>query len=58
MFVVSASSADYFFQPSIDALLPQYTNVDSSGNIRFVYTGSVDSAAIPQAGQNVLFYNV
>ena len=29
MFVISGSATDYFFQPSIDALRPQYSNTDA-----------------------------
>jgi hypothetical protein len=57
MAVISSSDANYFFQASIDALRPQYTTVAANGDVSFVYKGAVDSAAIPMAGQNVLFYN-
>ena len=57
MFVISSSDAGYFFQPSIDKLLPQYTKVDEDGNVDFIYSGAVASANIPKQGDNVLFYN-
>ena len=57
MFVISSSDSGYFFQPSIDALLPQYSRVTAGGDLVFIYTGSVDGANIPRVGNNVLFYN-
>ena len=58
MFVISGSDSDYFFQPSIDALLPQYSKVNAAGGVDFIYTGSVAGANIPVGGaNNVLFYN-
>jgi len=58
MFLASGSTADYFYQPSVDALRPQYTNVAANGDVKFVFKGAVNSLNIPQAGKNVLFYNV
>ena len=57
MFPVSGSTSDYFFQPGIDALRPQYTNVNDNGDIEFIFKGVVDGDNIPQAGTNILFYN-
>ncbi len=57
MLVISSSDAGYYFQPSVDRLRPQYTNVAANGDLSFVFSGSVDSANIPMAGNNVLFYN-
>ena len=59
MFVISGSATDYFFQPSIDALRPQYSNTDADGNVNFIYSGKVAGANIPvNNANNVLFYNV
>ena len=58
MFVASSSNANYFFQPSVDALLPQYTRVDSNNDMVFIYSGAIAAGnGIPKAGANVLFYN-
>ena len=57
MFVISSSDSNYFFQPSIDKLLPEFTRVTADNDLVFVYNGAVASANIPQAGSNVLFYN-
>ena len=58
MFVASSSNANYFFQPSVDALLPQYTRVDSNNDMVFIYNKAVAADnGIPKAGANVLFYN-
>ena len=57
MFVISSSDSNYFFQPSIDALLPEFTRVTANNDLVFVYNGAVAAANIPQAGQNVLFFN-
>ena len=58
MFVASSSNANYFFQPSVDALLPQYTRVDSNNDMVFIYSGAIAADnGIPKAGANVLFYN-
>ena len=57
-FVASSSVVSSDWQPSINAILPQYTRVDSSNNIYFVYTGSVDTAGIPMAkDDNMVFWN-
>ena len=58
MFAISSSDAGYYFQPSVDALRPQYSRVDANGDVVFIYSGAVDSANIPMAGNNVIFYNV
>ena len=58
MFTVSSSDAGYYYQPGLDLLRPQYTNVDASGNINFVYAAAVDASDVPRAGTNFLFYNV
>jgi hypothetical protein len=58
MFVISSSDANYFFQPSIDALRPQYSRVTATNDLVFVYAGAPNSANLPKAGSNVLFYNV
>jgi hypothetical protein len=57
--LVSGSDVSTYWQPSVDKLLPEYTRVDSSNNIYFVYTGSVASTAIPeQRGNNIVFWNM
>jgi hypothetical protein len=59
MFLISGSSVDYYFQPSIDALRPQYSRVTATGDIKMVYAGAKGSAGLPTASvDNVLFYNV
>ena len=57
MLAISSSDAGYYFQASVDALRPQYSRVDANGDVVFIYSGAVDSAAIPMAGDNVIFYN-
>ena len=57
MFVISSSNANYYFQPSIDALRPQYSRVTATGDVVFIYSGAVASSNIPKTGDNVLFYN-
>ena len=57
MFVVSSSTDQYYFQPSIDALLPEYTHVNADNDMIFVYNLAPDTAGVPKAGTNVLFYN-
>ena len=49
----------YYFQPSIDLLLPEYTSV-SGTDIKFVYNAAVGAANVPRqhpAAANVVFYN-
>ena len=58
MFPISGSETNYFYQPSIDKLLPQYSQVLANNTLQFVFNGAVASAAIPPTGANVLFYNV
>ena len=58
MFAISGSQANYYFQPSIDNLRPQYSRVESNGDVKFVYSGSVGGANVPSRGSNVMFYNV
>jgi hypothetical protein len=56
-FPISSSDVNYFFQPSIDRLRPQYTRVDGT-NIVFVMSGSDGVAGIPSGSKdNVIFYN-
>ena len=57
MFVISSSTSDYFFQPSIDNLLPEFTRVTATDDLVFVYSGAPNSANVPKAGTNVLFFN-
>ena len=61
MFVISSSDAGYYFQPSIDALRPQYSRVASNGDLVFIYSGAPGSANVPTqtvgSDKNVLFYN-
>ena len=56
-FVISSSDSNYFFQPSIDALLPEFTRVTADNDLVFVYSGTPGSANVPNVGTNVLFYN-
>ena len=57
-FVAVSGTAETYFQNSADALLPEYTSVDSSNNIHFIFTGSVDGTNIPLSGStNAVFYN-
>ena len=58
MFAISSSDSNYYFQPSIDALNPQYSRVDANGDVVLIYTGAPGAANLPKTGDNVLFYNV
>ena len=58
MFVISSSDANYYFQPSIDNLKPQYSRVTATNDLVFVYSGAPNSANVPKAGANVLFYKI
>jgi len=57
-FALTSGSATMSTDTSTRAL-PQYTRVDSSNNVIFVFTGSVASTGIPVDGvaTNVVFYN-
>jgi hypothetical protein len=60
MFAISSSNVDYFFQPSIDALRPQYSRVTATGDLVFIYAGAPGSANLPiekGSDKNTLFYN-
>jgi len=59
--VISSSDVNYYYQPSLDLLLPEFTRVDGT-DIYFVFNGAVSSANIPAAAAgrsdaNVVFYN-
>jgi hypothetical protein len=55
-FVMSSGSS--VSAASTALLLPEYTSVDSSNNITFVFTGSVSGTSIPVSGSsNYVLYN-
>ena len=57
-FTLSSGSATNPNADSLALLLPEYTRVDSTNTIYFVFSGSVASADVPvEAGDGIVLYN-